>query len=59
MKFLINFILIIISFLDYLKFNKKNQKIVKTFNVENIEIETDTGFKSLSHIHLLQVFLVY
>ena len=59
MKFLINFILIIISFLDHLEFNKKNQKIVKTFNVENIEIETDTGFKSLSHIHLTKPFEIY
>ena len=59
MKFLINFILIIISFLDHLEFNKKNQKIVKTFNIENIEIETDTGFKSLSHIHLTKPFEIY
>ena len=59
MKFLINFILIIISLLDHLEFNKDNEKMVKSFNINGIEIETDTGFKPLSYIHLTKPFDIY
>ena len=47
----------IISFLD--KFEKNDEKIIHSFGLNGINLETDTGFKSANFIHLTKPFQTY
>ena len=52
-KLLIQFI----CFLD--SFEKNDEKLIHSFNLKGIKVETDTGFKSVSHIHMTKKFVLY
>lgn len=54
---LIHIILFIISFID--KFERDDEKLIKSFELDGISIHTDTGFKKASHIHLTKAFSIY
>ena len=54
---LIHIILFIISFID--KFERDDEKLIKSFELNGISIHTDTGFKKASHIHLTKAFSIY
>ena len=52
-KLLIQFI----CFLD--SFEKNDEKLIHSFSLKGIKVETDTGFKSVSHIHMTKKFVLY
>ena len=52
-KLLIQFI----CFLD--SFEKNDEKLIHSFRLKGIKVETDTGFKSVSHIHMTKKFVLY
>ena len=52
-KLLIQFI----CFLD--AFEKNDEKLIHSFSLKGIKVETDTGFKSVSHIHMTKKFVLY
>lgn len=47
----------IIEFLDELE--PDNQKLIHSFDVSGVEIETDTGYKPVSQIHMTKAFDVW
>lgn len=63
---IVNFIYKLISIIDYIDFNFihhkvliDNYKTIESYDVDNFEILTDTGFKPLSHIMLSKPFEQY
>lgn len=56
-NFLEKIILLIISYLD--TYEKTDTKLIHTFDLDGISVNTDTGFKSVSHIHMTKKFVLY
>lgn len=51
---------LIISFIGFLDgFEKTDTKLIHSFNLSGIKVETDTGFKPVSHIHMTKKFNIY
>ena len=55
--FLEKLLIQLICFLD--AFEKNDEKLIHSFNLKGIKVETDTGFKSVSHIHMTKKFVLY
>ena len=55
--FLGRLLIYFIGFLD--SFEKNDAKLIHSFNLKGIKVETDTGFKSVSNIHMTKKFVVY
>ena len=55
--FLEKLLIQLICFLD--AFEKNDEKLIHSFSLEGIKVETDTGFKSVSHIHMTKKFVLY
>ena len=55
--FLEKLLICFISFLD--SFEKNDTKLIHSFDLRGIKVETDTGFKSVSHIHMTKKFIRY
>ena len=47
----------VLEFLD--KLEPSNQKLIHSFDVSGVEIETDTGYKPISQIHMTKAFDVW
>ena len=56
-NFLEKIILLIISYLD--SFEKNDTKLIHSFNLNGISVNTDTGFKEVSHIHMTKKFVLH
>lgn len=62
---IILFLIEVIEFIEYRKLNLNendiSKKIIETLDVsnENIEIETDTGFYKITHLHKTQPYKIY
>ena len=54
--FLEKLLIQLICFLD--AFEKNDEKLIHSFSLEGIKVETDTGFKSVSHIHMTKKFVL-
>ncbi len=57
MNKIIQFIYFLISILD--KFERNDEKLIHSFEISDINIETDNGFQPLSYIHLTKPFNIY
>ena len=55
--FLEKLLIYFIEFLD--SFEKNDAKLIHSFNLKWIKVETDTGFKPVSHIHMTKKFVLY
>ena len=55
--FLEKLLIQLICFLD--AFEKNDEKLIHSFRLKGIKVETDTGFKSVSHIHMTKKFVLY
>ena len=55
--FLEKLLIQLICFLD--AFEKNDEKLIHSFSLKGIKVETDTGFKSVSHIHMTKKFVLY
>ena len=55
--FLEKLLIYFIEFLD--SFEKNDAKLIHSFNLKGIKVETDTGFKTVSHIHMTKKFVLY
>lgn len=55
--FLEKLLIYCIDFLD--TFEKNDTKLIHSFNLKGIKVETDTGFKSVSNIHMTKKFVLY
>lgn len=55
--FLEKLLIYFIGFLD--SFEKNDTKLIHSFNLKGIKVETDTGFKTVSHIHMTKNFVLY
>lgn len=55
--FLEKLLIQLICFLDV--FEKNDEKLIHSFSLKDIKVETDTGFKSVSHIHMTKKFVLY
>jgi len=65
-KILKNLILYLIQFIEKHEYNKlqlnendDSKKILNSINLNNIEIETDNGFKPISAIHITQPYTIW
>lgn len=55
--FLINILTFIIGFID--RFEKDDEKIIKSFDLNGVEVKTDTGWQPVSQIHMTKPFSIY
>lgn len=55
--FLINILTFIIGFID--RFEKDDEKIIKSFDLNGVEVQTDTGWQPVSQIHMTKPFSIY
>lgn len=55
--FLINILIFIIGFID--RFEKNDEKIIKSFDLNGVEVKTDTGWQPVSQIHMTKPFSIY
>lgn len=56
-KLLINILIFIIGFID--QFERDDEKIIKSFDLDCIEVKTDTGWQPVSQIHMTKPFSIY
>lgn len=56
-EFLEEILICFIGFLD--DFEKSDTKLIHSFKISDVEIETDTGFKPVSNIHMTKKFNIY
>lgn len=54
---IVHILIFIISFID--RFERNDQKLIKTFDLRGIKIKTDTGFKDVSNIYLTRPYDIY
>lgn len=55
--FLINILTFIIGFID--RFEQDDEKIIKSFDLNGVEVQTDTGWRPASQIHMTKPFSIY
>lgn len=55
--FLINILTFLIGFID--RFERDDEKIIKSFDLEGIQVMTDTGWQPASQIHMTKPFSIY
>lgn len=53
----IQFIILLIEFID--SFRDESTKLIKTFDINDIDVLTDTGYKPISSIHMTKRFEIY
>lgn len=53
----ISILTFLISLFD--RFERDDEKLIKSFSMNSIKLQTDTGFKNASYIHLTKSFYVY
>lgn len=56
-RLLINILIFIIGFID--GFERDDEKIIKSFDLNGIEVQTDTGWQPVSQIHMTKPFSIY
>jgi len=56
-RLLINILIFIIGFID--RFEKDDEKIIKSFDLNGVEVKTDTGWQPVSQIHMTKPFSIY
>ena len=56
-QLLINILIFIIGFID--RFEKDDEKIVRSFDLDGIKVKTDTGWQQASQIHMTRPFSIY
>lgn len=56
-RLLINILIFIIGFID--RFEKDDEKIIKSFDLDCVEVKTDTGWQPVSQIHMTKPFSIY
>lgn len=56
-RLLINILIFIIGFID--RFEKNDEKIIKSFDLNGVEVKTDTGWQPVSQIHMTKPFSIY
>ena len=56
---LIKLIYKLISLIDHIDYGENDEKLVESYDINNISIHTDTGWKPLSFVHLTKPFQMY
>lgn len=56
-RLLINILIFIIGFID--RFERDDEKIIKSFELNGVEVKTDTGWQPVSQIHMTKPFSIY
>lgn len=56
---LIKLIYKLISLIDHIDYDENDEKLVESYDINNISIHTDTGWKPLSFVHLTKPFQMY
>lgn len=56
-RLLINILIFIIGFID--GFERDDEKIIKSFDLNGVEVKTDTGWQPVSQIHMTKPFSIY
>ena len=56
-QLLINILIFIIGFID--RFEKDDEKIIRSFDLDGIKVKTDTGWQPASQIHMTRPFSIY
>lgn len=56
-RLLINILIFIIGFID--GFERDDGKIIKSFDLNGVEVKTDTGWQPVSQIHMTKPFSIY
>lgn len=49
----------LISLIDHIDYSENDEKLVESYDLNNISIHTDTGWKPLSFVHLTKPFQMY
>ena len=57
MQLLINILIFIIGFID--RFEKDDEKIIRSFDLNGVNVKTDTGWQPASQIHMTRPFSIY
>ena len=56
-QLLINILIFIIGFID--RFEKDDEKIIRSFDLNGVKVKTDTGWQPASQIHMTRPFSIY
>lgn len=56
-QLLINILIFIIGFID--RFEKDDEKIIRSFDLNGVNVKTDTGWQPASQIHMTRPFPIY
>lgn len=56
---LIKLIYKLISLIDHIDYGENDEKLVESYDINNISIHTDTGWQPLSFVHLTKPFQMY